>query len=81
MNAIYEQLKKVLTKNFFVNPLTVQPNKYFDKDMGLNSLEFLELVVNIENFFGINIPDQELEQIKTVRQMAKCVGKLILVEA
>jgi acyl carrier protein len=81
MNAIYEQLKKVLTKNFFVNPLTVQPNKKFDKDMGLNSLEFLEIIVNIETYFGINIPDEQIENIRTVGQMATCVERLILVEA
>ncbi len=81
MNIIDEQLTKVLTKNFFVNPLAVQPNKYFYKDLGLNSLEFLEMVVSIETFFGVNIPDEQLDKLKTVRQMSECVDKLLLVGA
>jgi acyl carrier protein len=81
METIYNELKKVLTKNFFLNPLAVQPTKFFYKDLGLNSLEFLEMVVMVEQFFGIEIPDERLRNIRTVRQMAECIDDILLVEA
>jgi len=44
-------------------------------DFGLTSLEFIELVVYVENNFKIHLPDNELSEIKTIKQMADCVER------
>lgn len=73
MEAIYKEIKKVLTKNFFINPQAISPTRRFRSDLGLNSVEFLEMVFDVENAFGINIPDEQLERVRTVHDMARCV--------
>jgi hypothetical protein len=46
--------------------------------MGLDSVE---LLVTVENHFGINIPDREAEQIRTVHDFASCIAKYISISS
>jgi acyl carrier protein len=73
MEAVYQEIKKILSKNFFINPLAVKPLKSFRSDLGLNSIEFLEIVYEIEKMFRVNIPDSDLENVRTVEDLAHCV--------
>lgn len=73
MEATYNEIRKILSKNFFINPRAIGETKKFRNDLGLNSVELLEMVYDIEKAFGINIPDEQLEKVKTVKDMARCV--------
>jgi acyl carrier protein len=73
MEATYNEIRKILSKNFFINPRAISEAKKFKNDLGLNSVEFLEMVYDIESTFGINIPDEQLEKVRTVKDMARCV--------
>jgi acyl carrier protein len=73
MEATYNEVRKILSKNFFINPRAISEAKKFKNDLGLNSVEFLEMVYDIESTFGINIPDEQLEKVRTVKDMARCV--------
>jgi len=44
-------------------------------DLGLNSLELVNLVVEIENTFGVEIPDEEIMKIETVDDAIKVIEK------
>ena len=44
----------------------VQPGASFDKDLDIDSLTMVEVVVACEERFGVKIPDEALEQLKTV---------------
>ncbi len=70
MHPIFIQFNKFLSKNFFIPEAIIKPWKHFKKDLGLNSIEFLELIVYVENHFGIQIPDAELEKINTVKDLS-----------
>ena len=69
MKPSYEQFKSFLARNLFINPALIQPNKTLRNDLGLNSIEFLELVVHLENAYKINLPDRELERVCTVQDL------------
>jgi len=48
---------------------TVSLDSNFMDDLGADSLDTIELVMNIEEEFGIEIPDHEVEQMHTVKSM------------
>ncbi|GAX22373.1 NADH dehydrogenase (ubiquinone) 1 alpha/beta subcomplex 1 [Fistulifera solaris] len=58
-----------VVKNFDqVDPSKVTPDVSFAKDLGLDSLDIVEVVMAIEDEFAIEIPDQEADKITTIAQ-------------
>ena len=56
----------IIAKSFKLDPAAVTLEKSFQDDLGADSLEIVELVMALEEEFGIEIPDEEAEKIKTV---------------
>jgi acyl carrier protein len=79
MNTTNENLYRFLTKNLFINPLVVQAHKSFRNDLGLSSIEFLEMINLLEHQYQVNFPDQELDKIKTVGDLSALLTKYQLV--
>ncbi|MCU0353338.1 MAG: acyl carrier protein, partial [Cytophagales bacterium] len=57
MNQVLQTLKRILAEHFLIQPAAVQPAKSFWHDLGLGSLEFTELVVQVEETYGIQLSD------------------------
>jgi acyl carrier protein len=45
--------------------------------LGIDSMDAVEILFALENEFDINIPDDEVRQVRTVRQMCEGVAKLV----
>jgi acyl carrier protein len=74
-------LTQFLSRNFYINPRLISPSKRFQADLGMNSLEFLEMVVYLENTYGITLPDNEIDKVQTIRQLSDLMDKNLSVIA
>jgi len=63
---IFETIKKVVAEQLNVDEGDVTLEASFIDDLGADSLDIVELVMALEETFGISIPDEEAENIKTV---------------
>jgi acyl carrier protein len=63
---VYEQVKKVVVDQLGVSEDEVKREASFVDDLGADSLDTVELVMALEEAFGMEIPDEEAEKIKTV---------------
>jgi len=63
---ITRRVIKVVAANLRVDESEVQPNKAFIVDLGLDSLDIVELVMALEAEFHIQIEDDDAEKISTV---------------
>ena len=63
---ITRRVIKVVAANLRVDESEVQPNKAFIVDLGLDSLDIVELVMALETEFHIPIEDDDAEKISTV---------------
>ena len=66
MSTIEERVKKIVVEQLGVKEEDVSINASFVDDLGADSLDTVELVMALEEEFGIEIPDEDAEKILTV---------------
>ena len=67
---IPEKVKDVIVEQLGVDPERVKAEASFIDDLGADSLDIVELVMAMEEEFEIEIPDEEAEKLKTVKDVA-----------
>ncbi len=67
MSAFSEdRVKEIIAKELEVDAKQLTPEAKFIEDLGADSLDIVELVMALEDEFGIDIPDEDAEKMKTV---------------
>lgn len=66
MTEIAAQVKNIIVDKLGVDAEEVTPEKSFTNDLGADSLDTVELIMEFEKEFGISIPDDQAEKISTV---------------
>lgn len=61
------KVKALIVKNLGVKIEEIKPESSFVEDLGADSLDIVELVMDIEKTFGLEIPDEAAEKISTVQ--------------
>ena len=72
---VFERVKKVTVEKLSVKEEEVKSESSFTEDLGADSLDVVELVMALEDEFGIEIPDDEVGSIKTVGDAVDYITK------
>jgi acyl carrier protein len=68
MKEVNQTITDILVEKLGIAATEITPEANFMKDLGIDSLDYAELVMELEQAFDITIPDNEAEKIKTVGQ-------------
>jgi acyl carrier protein len=71
--SIEERLKEIIIKQLDVDKKPVTLESSFINDLDADSLDIVELVMEFEDVFDINIPDEDAEKIQTVGDAVKYI--------
>lgn len=61
-----DRVKEIIAKELEVDAKQLTPEAKFIEDLGADSLDIVELVMALEDEFGLDIPDEDAEKMKTV---------------
>jgi len=67
MSSIADQVKEIIKEQLGIEEDEIRPEAKFVEDLGADSLDTVELVMAMEEKFGIEIPDSDAEKILTVQ--------------
>lgn len=70
---ILEKVKVILSEQFDVEEDKISPETSLVEDLGADSLDVVDLIMSLEDEFEIEIPDEEIENIKTVGELVKFI--------
>jgi acyl carrier protein len=73
---IFEKVRDALAKQFEIDPETITPDTNLIDDLGADSLDVVELIMSVEDEFGIVIDDEAASGLLTVRQIVDYIEKL-----
>jgi acyl carrier protein len=73
--SVEERVVDIVCENLGVNKESVTRQTSFIEDIGADSLDIVELVMELEEEFEITIPDEEAEKIKTVGEAVVYIEK------
>ncbi|TFI87575.1 acyl carrier protein [Carnobacterium divergens] len=72
-NETFEKVAKIIVERFGVDNEKVTSELTFKDDLGADSLDIVELVMELEDVFGTEISDEDVEQIETVGDAVKYI--------
>ena len=78
---LQEKVCKILADNLSVPEDKVTPQARFQEDLDADSLDLVEAVLGLEEEFGVTIPEEEMEGVKTVGQAIQLVASKMGVSA
>ncbi len=70
---LFEQAQKVIAEQLKIDPAQVKPESRLVEDLHADSLDIVELVMELENAFDIQIPDEEMPNLSTVQDVVNYI--------
>lgn len=70
---IEQRVKDIIVEQLGVKPEQVVPTAKFIEDLGADSLDTVELVMALEEEFGIEVPDEQAEKLQSVGDVLKYI--------
>jgi acyl carrier protein len=67
-DEVFERIKEVLSERLSVEETDITEEANFQEDLDADSLDLVEMIMELEDQFGIKIPDEDAQKIQTVGQ-------------
>lgn len=71
--SIFEKLQEIIADQLEMDADDIAYDSNILDDLGADSLDVVDLIMSIEDEFGIEVPDEALENIRTVEDMVKFI--------
>lgn len=76
-SEILQKLKDVLKELFDIAPEKVEPDAKLFEELGLDSIDAIDLVVKLQAMTGRRIAPQDFKSVRTVSDVVDCIEKLL----
>ncbi len=77
MERIIEIVNRVLEEEFEIEPHLLKPEALLYEDIGLDSLDAVDLIVMVDKELGVRIEEEEARSIRTLENVYEIIGELL----
>jgi acyl carrier protein len=74
---VKDRVIQLIIQHLDLEPERVVPEAHFIDDLGISSMDLWELVLVMEDEFGLEVPDEDLEKIGTIQDAVNFIESLI----
>jgi len=74
---VFERIREALASQFEIDPEKITPSTDIMNDLGADSLDLVELIMTLEEEYGISILDDSIYEHKTIGEIADYIESLI----
>ncbi|MCU0329003.1 MAG: acyl carrier protein [Chitinophagales bacterium] len=75
MSTIAEQVKEIIAKRVGKEVASITDEASFQKDLQLDSLDRVELIMELEDTFGMEVPEEEADKLQTVADVISYINE------
>lgn len=72
---ILEKLIEIVSAQLDIDAATISADTNLIEDLGVDSLDVVEMFMEVQDEFGVEIPDEDVDSIKTIGDMAEYIAK------
>lgn len=72
---IFEKMTEILAEQLAADQSTMTMNTKIAEDLGADSLDLVDLLMSVEDEFGVEIPDEEVENLHTIGDVVEYITK------
>lgn len=76
--SIKEKVRKIVAKQLRVDIEKVTPEAKFIKDLGANELDLIEMIIEFDTEFGLDIPEEDAEEMIKIKDAIKYIEDRVL---
>jgi acyl carrier protein len=73
MSEVFDKVKSIIAERLSIDESKINETSSFIEDLGADSLDTVELIMQLEEAFSIQIPDEDAEKISTVGDAVKYI--------
>lgn len=70
---IFDEVKEILAEQLDVDPETIEMTSNLQTDLGADSLDAIDIVMSIEDQYGIEVPDSVIENMRSVEDIVSFI--------
>ena len=73
---VFEEVVRIMAETLEISPEEISADLSFNSDLPFDSLQLYEFVIDVEETYNIRLPDEVLDEVKTVNDIVDVVVKL-----
>ena len=73
---VFEKVRELVAEQLGISQDTIKLESNILEDLGADSLDVIEMLMTLEEEYGITIPDEQISQVKTIGQIVDLIEKL-----
>lgn len=70
---VFDKIKAILADQLDLDESTITPDSLLVEDLGADSLDAIDIVMSVEDEFGIEVPDEIIEKMESVKDITSYV--------